>query len=56
MSAPISAQRRALTSSILTPPDQEWHLNAQHAPPDYQLYAWMEYEYGRSSRYLREQV
>lgn len=56
MSPLISSQRRALTSSIPTPPDQEWQFNAQHAPPDYQLYAWMEYEYARSSRYLREQV
>lgn len=56
MSTPKPARLRALTATIPTPPDQEWQFNAQHAPPDYQLYAWMEYEYGRSSRCLREQV
>lgn len=52
----VEINRLALGAMIKTPPDQDWHFSAAHAPPKDQLYAWLEYEYGRSSRFLRDQV
>lgn len=52
----VTTNALALAAGIETPPEQDWLFMAAHAPPDYQLYAWLEYEYGRSSRFLREQV
>ena len=45
-----------MLGSTPTPPDSEWRFDRRLSLPDYQLYAWMEYEYGRSSCWLRQQV
>ncbi|MEN9574806.1 MAG: hypothetical protein RL514_2661 [Verrucomicrobiota bacterium] len=55
-SAKGEVQRLALAAQLKTPPDQDWLFTRAQAPRNYQLYAWLEYEYGRSSRLLCDQV
>ena len=54
--AKAARSRSKLAAGLKTPPDENWLFTGANVPPDYQLNAWLDYEYGRSSRLLRAQV